>query len=665
MSDNGMLGVAASGLKAFQRTLNTIGNNISNVNTDGYSRQRVELQSINGTPSTAGFIGNGVRTETIQRLYDQNAVTQVRQRTSSTEFYSVFSEFSAQIDNLLADADAGLSSAIENFFKSVNDVASDPSSSPAREGMLTQAGSLVDRFKTMDSWFDDLRGAVNNRLLNQVTSINSLTSSLADLNQEIVIAAGIGQGQPPNSLLDKRDELISQLSKRVNVTVLDQENGMQNIYVGGGQPIVIGTRSMELEASQIVDDPMHYDIKYIDPSDPNKKYSITNSMTGGDIGATLDFRNQILIPAQNNLGRLAYGIALTFNRQHELGMDLNDVVNQSFFVEPTPDMLSSFTNTGGQTLSLTPLAATPANMNIDVTQLEAADYEITYDGTNYIARNMAQNTTQTMTIANAGPPIDFDPMDGWYLSLTNTPVVGDKFYLRGTRDVARTFDVAIIDSNRIAAAYPLRITEATGNNGSLTLSASSGSLDVILPEITDITDPAIQNSVLVEFRNVAGGVSLPYADEYQVDGGGWLPYNPLVTTTVALNGWTVDMQGQMWDGDNFLVEGNIVGASDNRNIALLADLQIKGTMNGGNATYQETYSELVVMVGNRTQQAEISFGAQKALLQQAQELRESISGVNLDEEAVNLLKFQQAYGAAAQVISASDRVFQALLNAVS
>lgn len=665
MSDGDILSIGASGLKAFQRSLNTIGNNISNVNTEGYSRQRAVIAANNGTPSPAGFVGSGSRTTTIERLFDQHAINQVRQRTSSTEYFSVFGEFSTQIDNLLADPDAGLSSAVTEFFKTVQDVAVNPSSSPAREGMITQAQSLIDRFQTMSTWFDDLRSAVNTRLENQITSINSLTSSLAELNQEIVTAEGLGQGQPPNALLDKRDALITTLSEYVSVTVLAQENGMQNIYIGGGQPIVLGTTSMQLEASQIVDDPMHYDVKYIDPSDPTSKYSIMQSLKGGDIGATVDFRDQILIPAQNQLGRLAYGIALSFNRQYELGMDLNNVVNQQFFIEPTPDMLSSFANVGGQTLSLTPLAATPANMNIDITQLEATDYEITYDGVNYIARNLDKNTTATMTIAAAGPPIDFDPMDGWYLSLTNTPAAGDKFYLRGTRDASRTFDVAITDSNRIAAAFPLRLTEATGNNGTLNLSATSGTLDTIIPEITDITDAGLQNTVLVEFRNIAGGASLPYADEYQVDGGGWLPYNPLVATTVALNGWTLDMQGQMWNGDQFVVEGNIVGASDNRNAALLADLQTQGTMNGGNSTYQEVYSGLVVMVGNRTQQAEISYGAQKALLEQAIELRERISGVNLDEEAANLLRFQQAYTAAAQVIAASDRIFQALLNAVS
>lgn len=762
-----MLNIGVTGLAAFQRSLNTIGHNISNVNTPGFSRQRTILTNNDATPFGNGFVGNGSRIVTTERIYNDHAVNQVRSRTSSTEYFSVFNEFATQIDNLLADQDAGLAPALEDFFDSIQGVADDPTSIPAREVMMTQSQAMVDRMHTMDDWFSDLRKASNNRMVNQVSTINALATQIADMNNEIIVATGIGQGQPPNDLLDQRDNLINELSTHIGITVLEQDDGSQNIFMSGGQSLVLGSQSRDLVAQPDPNDALYYEITYKDAFSP-KLVPITDTLKGGDIGGVIAFRNDILKPAQNYLGWIAQGLARTFNDQHNLGIDLNNTAGGDYFTEtlmdPNSMMSSSVYNAGAATLSLNTGGTTAALANrFDVADIKPADYRLTYDGTTYRLDNLSDGTYTNLTVSVAGPPVEFDPVDGMYLELDVVPSPQDAFYIHATRDAVRKFDLEFTDPNLISAAQPLRTWIDGGNNGR---GANTGAGRIDSFQITDATlinsgTSTVQFPVPVMFRDsVTPGSGSP-ANQYSLDGGGsWNAFTPTGTTInlSATDGWTLDLSGNANDGDQFYIDNNggtggnqgtavieestvtdqglfgtnygipvniifghtggetygaadrfsidggntwtaytgapvtigntvtdgwevviagdawvgdamyvelnTAGSGDNRNARSLADLQLQGVMIGGNATFHESYSELVTSVGNQTQQAEINYRAQEALLNQAVELRESISGVNLDEEAANLLRFQQAYAAAAQVISAADSIFQTLLSAV-
>jgi len=648
MSD--MLGVGISGLKAFQRTLSTIGHNISNANTDGYSRQNIELLARPPSPSGAGFMGNGVNITATERMFDQNAINQVRSRTSTKEFFSAYNEFASQVDNLIADPDAGLPPAIESFFASVQEVSNDPTSIPARTVMVTEAQGLVSRFKTMDSWFSDLSKAVNDRISDQVSAVNEIAGSIASMNQEIIVARGLAGGNPPNDLLDKRDLLIDELSEHITVSVVETNDGSLDVFIGSGQSLVLGTNSMTLEARPDPEDPALYEVAYKDPS-TNVLSPISNMLTGGDLGGVISFRKEVLLPSINSLGRLAVGISNTFNTQHNLGLDLNSTLGTDFFFEPTLGASASLTNTSATTISVA--------LN-DIQGLTTDEYQLSYDGANYLLRNKSTNQVTTLTVAAAGPPIQFNTVFGLDISLSAVPAVDDKFSVRPTREVTRNLDVLISDPSNIAASNILK----TGAN----ISNNLGDASINEATITNATDPNLQETVTITFSN-SGGLGSPNdADEFSVVGSssGAIAAGVAYTSngTITYNGWEVEISGTPKVGDVFTISRNTSGISDNRNALLLANLQTDNTMVNGNATFHDAYSEVVVSVGNRTNQSEISLEAQSALLSQAESLRDAISGVNLDEEAANMLRFQQAYTAAAQVISAADQLFQTLIGAV-
>jgi flagellar hook-associated protein 1 FlgK len=649
--------VGISGLMAFQRSLATTGHNISNVNTEGFSRQRVELANQHPTPSSNGFIGNGVVVQTTRRMFDEHAVAQVRSRSAGTEYYSQYRALASQVDNLLADPDAGIASALNDFFDSTQGVADDPASIPAREVMLTNAQSMVDRFGTMDEWLDDLTTTANDRIVNIVGEINALAQNIADMNNDIVVSMGAGGGQIPNDMMDRRDHLIDQLSERVTVQVVD-DNGMQNVYIGNGQSLVLGNRTMDLVSRPDPDDPENMEVAYALPS--GAVAPITQMISGGQLGGVLKFREEVLNPSKNHLGRLAMGIAETFNDQHKLGVDLDGMLGGDMFLEPQPATSSSVYNVSGETIT--------AVVN-DITAITPHEYRLEFVAGNYVLEDLNDHTKTTLTVAVAGPPIEFNTIDGLDITLSNTPAPGDAFYIRPTRNAAREFERLISDPNRVAAAAPLVSGTSSNNLGEASLGEAT---------VVDFTNPAFTTvpgsltpPITVQFDDPATSYSIIDSGTLAVLEAG-IPYDPntnlghdIFPTPGALDyGYRVRVDGEPQPGDELTVSFNSNGVSDNRNALALAELQTLGTMIGGNASYHDAYSELVVSVGNDTRQAQINEQAQSALLHEAKAKRESVSGVNLDEEAANLLRYQQSYAAAAQVISAADQMFQTLLSAV-
>jgi flagellar hook-associated protein 1 FlgK len=650
--------VGRSGLLSFQRVLNTTSHNISNVNTEGYSRQRTELSTRFPTPTPAGFVGNGVRVTTTQRMWDDHAANQVRNRESTVGLYSGYAEFAKQVDNILADQDAGFAPALEEFFVSVQGVADDPTSIPAREVMLTQGNAMTDRMHTMTEWLEQLRSAANDRIENKVVEINTLSKTLADMNQELITARGLGgQDQPPNDLLDRRDHVVDELSKIIGVTTLEQDDGSYNVYIGNGQALVLGTQYMELEARNDPNDPLNYQVAYIDKQSGNQRIPITDMLAGGggDLGGVLSFRDEILTPSFNHLGRLSVALTMTFNSQHHEGMDMAGNLGTDFFT-PYNSVASV------QDYRNTPYAGTVSTTVVDPSLLTTDEYNLTYDGAgSYTLRNMSTNATTTLA-QGAGPPWVLAPqVDGLEIDVSGpaAPNVGDTFFIRPLRGMSRTLEVDFEDPGLIAASRPIRTTPNLNNLGSASITEAT---------VTDITNPNLLDEYRIEFRNSTGVPPLN-ADEYRL-----VPTNPAGPPAawtaytgndlIALNGWEVTLTGDAWDGDSFDVTQNTNGFSDNSNALALADLQASATMISGNATYHDAYSELVVTVGNNTHRADISLKAQEALLVQAKDLKEGISGVNLDEEAANLLRYQQAYAAAAQVVVAADNMFQTLIAAV-
>ena len=633
-----ILATGVTGLNAAQINLLTTSHNITNADTPGYSRQQA-IQSTNIPQSTgAGFIGNGVNVSTVKRLHNQFLTTQLLQvQTQSSQLEAHHTQIT-RIDNILADPIAGLSPALQDFFNGINDVASNPSSVPSRQAMLSNAESLVSRLHSLDGQMSDMRDGVNTEIKSTVNEINALTGQIAKLNHNIMLAEGAAAGQPANDLYDQRDELINQLSRFVNADVVKQGDGTYNVFIGSGQAVVVGTETMQLKAMVSPENPQELTVGI---SIGSKTITLPeDQLSGGSLGGVLNFRSESLNEAQNSLGRVAISLAQTFNDQHRLGMDLNGNLGQDFFTVPTPQVFSSAFNNPASNITVD---------ISDVNQLTTSDYRFSYDGTNYVITRLSDNaSTSTTTVPSAGSPLI---MDG--VRITNAAInAQERFLIQPTVNGAKNITTNISDTSAIAAAAPIRTESVFANTGNATI--SQGSVDTTLP-----LDPNLQQPVTITFHT-------PYDGQYDVTGTGTgLPATNLVYTdgaNISYNGWTVQIKGQPDAGDSFTVTPNNSGTADNRNALLLAGLQTKNTMANGSASFQEAYGQMVSLIGNKTRELEVTSKVQGNLVTQTQQSIDALSGVNLNEEAANLLRYQQAFQAASKMIQISDSLFDSILR---
>jgi len=543
----GLLGTAVSGLLASQRNLDTVSHNIANVNTEGYSRQRVDLAAREPQITGAGYLGQGVTSSAITRVYDEFLNNQVITSKSAFSDLDSFHILASQVDNFIADSGTSLSPALQSFFNAVQELANDPTSIPARQVLLTEGETLADRFKTINGRLDSLRNQANQNLTDITNEINSISESVAELNSKIILATGLGDGQSPNDLLDQRDVLLNQLAEKVDVITSTQQDGSLNVFIGNGQPVVLGPTASTLGIANSTFDPGQKDITF---NGPFNSVVITGNLSGGEIGGTLRFLKDTLDPTQNELGRVAVGLAQDFNAQHQAGYDLIGNTNIDFFAPPTTTVLGAAGSTGQISVAFS-----------NVNQLTASDYRLDQNGGNTVLTRLTDNTQTTLSPGFPGTPAT---IDGLTITETTALVSGDSILIQPTRNVAGQLAVSLTNSNGIAASGANTSTGAVGNN----------------------------------------------------------------TNALAL-----------------------VALENNRNLL------------NGTASFQDAFGQTVATVGTVTHAAEINRTAQEGLLNQAKEARESVSGVNLDEEAANLIKFQQAYQAAAQMIAVSSTLFDTLLGA--
>ena len=637
-------GIGTSALLAYQRSLSTVSHNIANATTEGYSRQRVDLTTQTPQFTGVGYFGSGVRVESITRIYDQFIVDRLQTNTSNYSQAESFLGLVSQVDNLLADESAGLSPAIQNFFNSLQNSVDDPGSTPARQVFLSDAEALTQRFKSIDDRLRSLASDAENDLVNITNEINGLGRALVRINETIALGGSTSTGQP-NDLLDQRDNLLRELSKLTSVNTVDQTDGSVNVFIGNGQGLVVGSAVNELQAVRNKFDPERFDIVI---SQGGSFVDVTQQLTGGKLSAVVDFRTSIIEPSLNSLGRIATGIGTTINDQHLLGIDLNGNNGTALFNVNPIDAAVSNNNTGTGAISA---ALT------DVSNLTNSDYEVIYDGSNYRVNRLSDNAnlfTGTLTTLNA------TAIDGFQLTVTAGAVAGDSFLVQPTRNSARNISVLIKDPALVAHASPIRSTSALTN---------TGSLDFELGAVSSVTTFPIAADITVVFDSNALGAGVP---GFIVSGGpgGTLAYNPATESTgkqftlgAPFDGINFNVSGVPADGDSVTITNNTNGIGDNRNGLLLAQLQNSVTLLGNN-TFQSSFGELVADVGVRARQGQITEETQLVLLQQNEAERESVSGVNLDEEAAKLIQLQQAYQAAARVITVSNSLFEEILAAV-
>ena len=615
-----LLNTSLTGMLAFQRALDLTGHNIANANTPGYSRQVAEFTSRVG--------GAGTQISTIKRMYDSLLVGQLRGAVTGFARFSALNSMAGRIDTLLADADTGLNAGLQSFFNTIQDVGNDPSGIPIRQALLGEADGMAGRFRSMDQRLDQLETEINERLTLAVNDVNRLAAQIADVNQRIAVA---GVATAPNDLLDQRDRLVLELSSQVEVNTTLQDDGALNIFIGSGQALVLGTKVQQLGTRGSEFDPTRVSVVYRGASGSTP---LDTALSGGTIGGLLEFRSRMLDSSRQSLGQTAVAFVEQFNAQHASGLDLRGNLGGDFFAIDPPTIRYSANNSG----SGTAVAAVR-----DLSAFTGADYILEFDGAAYSLTRA--DTGQAIAMSGSGTAADPFLADGISIEVGGAPAAGDRLMIRTGHNAASSITSLISDPRSIALAAPTRVQSSLANVGDASISPVT---------VADSSDPNLLSTSVIQFTG---------PNTYSINGAGSFAY--VAGDPIIVNGSSVTISGTPAVGDQFTIEANFGASGDNRNALLLANLQSMGILDGGTIGIGENYSQLVASVGGTTHQIQAGLSAQEVVLTNAENAVLSKSAVNLDEEAANLIRFQQAYQAAAQVVNITKTLFDSLLAATS
>ncbi|MFO2464820.1 flagellar hook-associated protein FlgK [Pseudomonas sp. 15FMM2] len=680
----GLLNIGMSGLNASQGSLATLSNNIANAKTPGYSRQQT-TQNANGMMGFDGvFVGTGTTLADVRRVYNQYLDTQLQTTTSLNSDAKAYLDQIGSVDKLLSDKSTGVSAALNSFFAALQTSSANPSDNSARQLVLTIGQTLANRFNSIGTELNKQKESLNGQLETITGQVNQLTSSIAALNQQISQARGTGNAEPAN-LLDSRNEAVRALNELVGVKVTES-NGHFEVSLGTGQSLVSNGTASALSAVPSRDDKSQYSIMLATGS---QQMDVSSVISGGSIGGLLRYRNDVLMPAINDLGRTALVVSESINTQLGQGLDANGQFGGALFNDINSAIAISQRSVGG------PNNSSAGNLNVsikDASKLTTFDYKVTFsDANNYTVMRSDGKSMGAFDMTQPAPVID-----GFTLALDGRGGMakGDTFKVSPTANGATDLKVVMSDPNKLAFSGPLLAEGNKNNSGTGVFGAPSLSvpLDIHGGADTAQLEAAIKQSMPVKmvFGKPAADGTQSYvindAKGNPIGSGSIVPGqdNKLTIKVPMLDaagnvindaagnpktfGVDTVIRGEPKDGDNFSVSFNAGGTLDNRNALSLLDLQTKKTVGAtdGNAGVSMTtaYSQLVSTVGGKASQANVDNTATDAMLAAAKSSRSSVSQVNLDEEAGNMIRFQQYYTASSQIIKAAQETFSTLINSL-
>jgi flagellar hook-associated protein 1 FlgK len=649
-----ILSIGESALFAAQAQLATTSHNIANAGTPGYTRQVVQQATAGAQNQGNGFIGQGTTVNSVTRVYDGFLTKQILTAQTSASAYAAYGSEISQVDNVVGDSSSGLSPALASFFNGMQDLTANPSADASRQAVISGAQVLAARFNSLSETLNESRNSVNSQITSNVQTINSYATQIASLNAAINAAQG-ATGQPPNDLLDQRDQIVANLNKIVKVTTLPQDGGGVDVMIGNGQPLVLGNQVSTMVAIPNKDDPSNLQLGI---TSNNVTIPLPDaSITGGTLGGLLDYRTESLDPIQNQLGQIATVLSSTMNAQNELGLDQNGNPGGAFFSVAPPAVIGRTGNSATAQLS--------ASVT-DASKLTTSDYRMTFDGTNYTVTRLSDGTTTNIPGPPTAYPTPAPEIDGVTFSAP-TMAAGDSFTVKPTANAAATLSVALAGNTAIATAAPIVTAGNTANTG--TGKISTGSVDqnfLTAPAATKLpltatfgttVAPALPGTFVL-----TDGAGAPVTTGVKINGVA-VTGSPITYTagaTVTFDGSSFVMSGAPGSGDSFTVAANTNGSSDNRNIQAMSALQTTNTIGGD--TYQGAYSTLVSFVGNKTNEVNVLGAAQQQQVDSTTTAQQSESGVNSDEELANMIRYQTAYQAGAKIIQAASDMLNVLFT---
>lgn len=673
-----LLNIGTQALVANQSALAYTGQNISNVNTEGYSRQRVNFET--QEPPVLG-----VAIQDIERITDQFLVQQVWRDQSALSSSEQQAKKIELLDKLMVSDSTNLSAAMDRYFAALNSAVDDPLYIANRQLFLAEAQSLVSTFQGFDRRLTDQQNALTTEARSMVTSINSIASNIANLNVKISGMAAASQNY--NALADERDELVKDLSSFISVDITSSDGGItNNVMLANGEPLISSGRAATLGLRDGSPDPLQVEVVL---TRGQVQADVTALLGEGALGGLFSYRDEILQPTRNEIGRLALVFADSMNQQHRVGMDLDGNLGRDLFTRATGGQV--FSDGSNKTLG------TSSSLTFsDVSQLTGSDYQFEVTGFNsfrvtrlsdgrQFESSRMEDLSATIDVGSSGgfskessasgERLTLE-LDGFTLRINSAEGLkkGDSWLLKPTQTGARQFNLALSNPESLAFASPVRVTAAASNSGN----AIIDSIQVLDGSDTSPLRPGqlappMEIVFNAPFRDAEGNTVQTYSVFDVTE-----PANPALIKDLenllyvsgepisfGENGAAylqVTFANEPNPGDRFLVEYNTDGVSDNSNARFMADLQGMETSNG--YSYQDAYGQLLAKVGSQANTVQVAYMSNQSVLSASKDALESVRGVNLDEEAAKLIQYQQAYTAATRLITSYQTIFDSLLSAV-
>ncbi|RTR39328.1 flagellar hook-associated protein FlgK [Shewanella canadensis] len=636
-----LLNIARTGVLASQSQLAVTSNNIANANTQGYHRQVAEQSSLESQRAGSEFYGSGTYISDVKRIYNDYAARELRiGQTGASEAQTTHTKMS-ELDQLFSQIGKAVPQGLNDFFAGLNSLSDLPDDIGIRGSVLGSAGQLASSLNQMQSHLDGQMKQTNDQIVGITDRINEISKELGHINQELMKSQG-----EDAQLLDKQDALIQELSQYSEVNVIPLDTGAKSIMLGGAVMLVSGEVSMSIGTTP--GDP-HANQSRISASVGSYSQVIDGSKLGGQIGALFEFRDDTLIKAQQELGQLSLGVADAFNQAQKEGFDLNGEVGQDIFKDindPTMSVgrVGAFSSNNGAGL----------RVNIDdAGQLSGNSYELTYTAGAPDPYELKDTLTGNITPLTLNGT-QLDGANGFTIHI-NTPGLadGDKFEIRPAAGAAAGIGVVMTDPKGIAAAAP-KISPDAANSGNTEIEMVSidnrGNLNFPLTgsELTFVIDTGANT---YEVFDVNGAIV----------GGANVPFTTINPPTISAYGFTFGVTSTAAVTDTFTFD-LAFAPGDNTNSVAMSKLSETKLMNGGTSTLADVYQGTKLSIGGKTKAAEVAMGSAQAVYSQAYSRVQSESGVNIDEEAANLLRFQQAYQASARIMTTASEIFDTLFS---
>jgi len=627
-----LLSTSVSGLIAFQNALAVTSNNVANVDTPGYSEETPVFTAEPGESTGVGYFGAGVDISSVTRNYSELLATQMRTSQSSYSNFNTYATTAAQVDNMLSDTNTGLSTQLQSFSNSLQTLANSPTLAASGTAVISAAQSLTQSVQGYASQLTSIDQNVEGQITSNIQEINTLASNIATDNGQIAQVSG--SGQPPNSLLDQRDSLIDTLSQYVSVNTATQSDGSLDVFIGNGQSLVSGSTAQTLTAIPNQYNPTQFDVGLTTAGSSGAPLDITGAISGGSLGGLIAVRSQVIDPTLNSLGQISVGIADTVNQQQAAGLTQSGTAGQPLFSVGGVQVSGSSENTGTATVTAT---------RTDLSALTTDNYTLSDANGNWQLYD--QTSGQTLTMAGTGTATDPFLAAGLSIVVNGNANSGDSYLVEPTATAAAGFNVLLTSPTQIASAAAVQTGAATANTGTGTVAAAT------------VTDPTNANLL------APTSITFTSPTTYQVSGDP-TTYAYTAGAAISANGWTTSISGTPAAGDTFTVSSNAGNTGDNTNLFAMIDGLNASSLDGGTTSLTGATGSLLGQVGAQTQQAQSNASAQQAVNTSATDAVNNLSGVNLDEEAANMVKYQQAYQACAQMIQASTTMFNTLLTAI-